>query len=41
MAKKVTSKEVASVAAKTLKDKRSSKRTKTIAASTLSQRETK
>jgi len=39
MAKKVTSKEVASKASEVLRDGRSSKRTKTIAGSALSQRE--
>lgn len=39
MAKKVTSKEVASKASDALRDGRSSKRTKSIAGSALSQRE--
>ena len=39
MAKKVTSKEVASKASKALSDGRSSERTKSIAGSALSQRE--
>lgn len=39
MAKKATSKKVASTASKILKDKRSSKATKSVAASALSQRE--
>jgi hypothetical protein len=41
MAKKVTSKKVASKASKILKDKRTSKRTKSVAGSALSQREKK
>ncbi len=41
MAKKVTSKKVATKASKALKDKRSSGRTKSIAGSALSQREKK
>lgn len=41
MAKKVTSKAVASKASTALRDNRSSKRTKSIAASALSQREKK
>ena len=41
MAKKVTSKKVATKASKALKDKRSSRRTKSIAGSALSQREKK
>lgn len=41
MAKKVTSKRVASKAGKALKDGRSSSRTKSIAGSALSQREKK
>lgn len=41
MAKKITSKDVASKASAALRDGRSSKRTKSIAASALSQREKK
>ena len=41
MAKKVTSKKIATKASKALKDNRSSKRTKSIAGSALSQREKK
>jgi hypothetical protein len=41
MAKKVTSKKVASKASKALKDKRTSRNTKSIAGSALSQREKK
>jgi len=39
MAKKVTSRKVASKASKILRDKRTSKRTKSVAGSALSQRE--
>ena len=41
MAQKVTSKEVATIASKALKDRRSSRTTKCIAGSALSQREKK